>query len=605
MTYKDSLLRTIALLPLFLVAPVAYTQSLPQTALTIIHQITPAEGTLPSGRLVQGPDGSLYGVMIGGGTHQWGSVFKITTGGALETLYSFDDPTTSDYSVNGANPVAGPIFGPDGNLYGSTTQGGPAGAGTVFRITLAGSLTTLATFGGVTQGLVPQPNAPLYAAPDGYLYGSTLGGGAGGGGTVFRLSLSGTLSTLYSFPGSGSLGALPDSALIMGPDGELYGNTNSGGAFGGGTVFKLTLNGIASDLHSFPNTSTNSIGGVILGTDGAFYGLTMFSDFGGGIAYRITSGGVFTTLHTFGCDCSVAEGAYPSGTLTLGSDGNFYGVTNGGGINNDGVIFRMTSTGVVTTLHSFDNSEGDGPVGGVIEGSDGRLYGMTSGVFSHNPSVYKLALIPPAPTGLTASVADGKVTLAWTAARSANTYDVYQGSASGAELSTPVLTGVAATSATIAGLKDGSSYYFTIVAVNEAGTGPASSEVSATPLGAPTGLTAVGGNGEVTLNWTVGAAATTYSVFQGTSSGGESTTAIASGITSTSAIISGLTNGNTYYFKVASVNGSAVVVSVSEASATPRSGNNGGGGEIGVLELALVGLLAAHKIHHRRIVLLS
>jgi uncharacterized repeat protein (TIGR03803 family) len=165
----------------------------------------------------------------------------------------------------------------------------------------------------------------------------------------------------------------------------------------------------------------------------------------------------------------------------LASDGNFYGVTTGGGLYNNGVIFQMTPDGVVTTVHSFTASEGDMPVGGLVEGQDGRLYGMTDGTFTHNPTLFKLALVPAAPTMLqTTSLMNG-VALTWQAVKGAATYSVYQGTASGKETASAVLTQITATGTTIAGLHGGATYYFRVSATNEAGQGPQSAEASAAP----------------------------------------------------------------------------------------------------------------------------
>ena len=181
---------------------------------------------------------------------------------------------------------------------------------------------------------------------------------------------------------------------------------------------------------------------------------------------------------------------------------------------------------------------------------------------------------PAAPTSLTATAGNAQVALSWTGSGGATSYNVYRGTSSGGESSTPVATGITSTSYTNTGLTNGTEYYFKVAAVDSAGISAESSEASATPAAptvpaAPTGLAATPGNAQVGLSWTASSGATSYNVYRGTSSGGESSTAIATGITSTSYTNTGLTNGTKYYFKIAAVNSAGTSAESSEASATP------------------------------------
>jgi fibronectin type 3 domain-containing protein len=180
---------------------------------------------------------------------------------------------------------------------------------------------------------------------------------------------------------------------------------------------------------------------------------------------------------------------------------------------------------------------------------------------------------PSAPTGLTATGGSGQVTLSWTASSEATSYNVYEGSSSGGEGSTPVATGITSTTYTVSGLTNGTTYYFKVTAVDTAGTSGDSNEASATPElsapSAPTGLTATGGSGQVALSWTASTGATSYNVYEGSSSGGEGPTPIATGIASTTYAVTGLTNGTAYYFKVAAVNTAGTGGYSNEASSTP------------------------------------
>jgi uncharacterized repeat protein (TIGR03803 family) len=209
----------------------------PGGTLTTLHRFDFTDGFVPNGPLVQATDGNFYGTANGGGANGDGTVFKITPGGTLTTLHNFD-------FTDGAFPSAGLVQATDGDLYG-TTSSGSGGArpfcgncGTVFKITPGGALTTLHTFDD-TDGQYPY--AGLVQATDGNLYGTTYGGGAYHYGTVFKIAPSGTLSTLHSF--SGADGANPFlAALVQATDGNFYG-TAGGGANGDGTVFKITPGG--------------------------------------------------------------------------------------------------------------------------------------------------------------------------------------------------------------------------------------------------------------------------------------------------------------------------------------------------------------------------
>src|ERR1017187_8616145 len=182
--------------------------ALPAQTFTTLFSFDNTHGATPEGSLVQATNGYLYGTTFGGGTFNYGTVFKITPSGTLTTLYGF-----AGYPTDGAYPVAGLVQATNGDFYGTTWQGGPNaggngdGAGTIFKITPSGTLTTLYSFcsqSGCTDGNGPEW-AGLVQATNGDLYGTTAAGGANGGtygsgaGTVFKISPSGTLATLYSF----------------------------------------------------------------------------------------------------------------------------------------------------------------------------------------------------------------------------------------------------------------------------------------------------------------------------------------------------------------------------------------------------------------------
>jgi len=197
--------------------------------------------------------------------------------------------------------------------------------------------------------------------------------------------------------------------------------------------------------------------------------------------------------------------------------------------------------------------------------------GGTSGP-SLEASATPRPLPPLAPTNLAASPGNASVTLTWTASAGASSYNVYVGQSPGGESSNPILQ-VTVPTAFVSGLTDGTTYYFIVKAVNTGGISPASNEVSFTPSPpppAPTNLSATGGVGQVTLNWSGVSSASSYSVFMGTTSKGESLTATLSGLTVTTAVVTGLNNGTTYYFTVEALNIGGASSGSNEASATPE-----------------------------------
>jgi uncharacterized repeat protein (TIGR03803 family) len=579
---------------------VGYAQSGPVAAIKVIHTFGPTDG--PFGMPVEGPDGSWYGVLQSGGAYTQGAIYRIDPTGAYALLTTFGSSALPPNDPEGFYPGPGLVWGPDGNLYGTTQFHGQIGGGTVFRLTPSGTRTTIVKFNNA-DAFGYDPLTRLALGGDGQLYGATWAGGSGGAGSIFRMTLDGTRTLLHALPSDASEGEQVTGPLIVHADGSVVGTTNVGGlsqTFGTGTVFSISASGAFSILHYFPDNASDQIFGLTVGEDGTLFGTSAFSG-GGGQVFSITPAGDFTSLHRFLCSCSTPDGAWPSSPLTLASDGYFYGTTSGGGTENRGTAYRMTAAGVVTPLHSFIASEGDGP-SGLVEGADGRFYGITGGTFTRTPTFFRLTLPPTAaPGSLTATPQDGAIVLRWNAARTADTYSVYQGTSPGSEQPVPVLAQVVETSAIVSGLANGTSYVFSVAAVNDAGTGPLSGEVAARPFGAPTALKATAADRSVTLQWTPGTGADNYEVYVGTGPGGESVTPWLTGIGSASATVTGLTNGTTYYFTVASVAGAAKVMSSAEVSATPAAPaaapRSGGGGALdGSALLSLLFMIAVRHI---------
>jgi uncharacterized repeat protein (TIGR03803 family) len=333
--------------------------------------------------LIQASDASFYGTSYAGGASGVGTVFKMNpTTGALTPLHNF-----SGSPGDGAYPNAGLIQASDGNLYGTTSADGASLSGTVFRINpTTGMLTLLHSFsGGVNDGAVPSA-AALIQASDGNLYGTTRNGGASGNGTAFRMNpTTGTLTLLHPFAGYPGDGSDPNAALIQASDGNLYGTTNAGGASNLGTVFRMNpTTGAVMLLHNFtgyPGDGAHPNAALMQATDGNLYGTTQGGGgaSGNGVVFCINpTTGVLTLLHSF--TGSTGDGAHPDAALIQASDGNLYGTTYSGGASGNGTVFQMNPTdGVLTLLHSFTGSTGDGanPWGSLIQASDGNFYGTT------------------------------------------------------------------------------------------------------------------------------------------------------------------------------------------------------------------------------------
>ena len=348
----------------------------PGQSFTTLVNFNGSNGASPVfGPLVQGTDGNLYGTTELGGVSNVGTVFKMTTSGALTTLCSFN-------STDGANPLAGVVQAIDGSFYGTTELGGVSNVGTVFKMTSGGILTVLHSFDS-TDGA--NPYASLVQATDGNFYGTTFYGGAHGYGTIFRMTPGGVLTTLHSF--DFTHGANPAARLVQATDGQFYGTAVFGGnglPYGYGTIFKVTAGGALTTLHRFDFTDgIEPGGGLIQATDGNFYGTTSAGGAdiidcseGCGTVFKMAPSGMLVTLHSF----EFTDGTLPWSGLVQGTDGNFYGTTQGaqGGAINEGTIFEITEGATLTTLHTFSFTDGSTPEAGLLQATDGTFFGTTS-----------------------------------------------------------------------------------------------------------------------------------------------------------------------------------------------------------------------------------
>jgi uncharacterized repeat protein (TIGR03803 family) len=354
------------------------------TSLYSFNKLT--DGTNPRGTLVQGFNGSFYGTTPNGGDSGWGTVFEITPAGQFTTLYNFcSQPECTD----GVVPFAGLVQGMNGNLYGTTGGHGANGGGTVFELTPTGQLTTLYNFclpPNCPSGT--QPYAGLIQVSNGNFYGTTLSGGANNGGTVFEITPAGKLTTLYSFCSQTNCsdGSEPEAGLVQAKNGNFYGSTSSGGTNHSGTIFEITSTGKLSTLYSFCPQSPCSDGvlpnGLVQGANGNFYGTTFSGGANdGGTIFEITPAGKLAPLYSFCSQPNCSDGEEPFAGLVLATNGNLYGTTSAVNINGSGTVFEITPTGKLTTLYSFCSQPGcsDGlePYSGLMQATNGYFYGST------------------------------------------------------------------------------------------------------------------------------------------------------------------------------------------------------------------------------------
>jgi uncharacterized repeat protein (TIGR03803 family) len=296
----------------------------PAGTLTMLRSLgAQADNVTDGNGLTRGTDGNYYGITEYGGANLSGSIFRMTPGGALTTLHTFDGP-------DGLGPLAPPIQGLDGNFYGTTPEGGANSDGVVYQITPSGTYTLLHTFSGA-DGVGP---GALVLGTDGYFYGTTCGGGGSNDGTFFRLSHFGNLVTLFSFDGTN--GSCPNVPLMQASNGDFYGTTQQGGAGSPatGVIFKITRYG---NLHVLHNLSNHLIpAGLVQATDGNFYGAVIG---GGGSAscgefFRLSPTGVFTKLLTLPSGCGIYN------AMVQHTNGLLYGVTTSG-FDGVGVLFSF------------------------------------------------------------------------------------------------------------------------------------------------------------------------------------------------------------------------------------------------------------------------
>jgi uncharacterized repeat protein (TIGR03803 family) len=372
-------------------------------------------GSLPKAELTLGNDGCFYGttIQVSESPTNYGTIFKVATNGQLTSLYYFDN-------TNGSVPTSKLILSKDGNFYGTTASGGTNGYGTIFKFSTNGTLKQLYAFQGGNSAV---PHG-LTIGNDGSLYGTTMGANFSYYGAAYKFTTNGTFSTLASFDVNSQF---PVAMSLM-PDGILYGIC--AGAFNSthyGTVFKMTTNGTLTTLASlspFYGSNPDAYATPTLAPDGNLYGETKYfgnnsSSPGYGTIYRVTTNGTMSLIYVF----TNPPNTTFSHSLTVGNDGNLYGVTEKN--TNAGTIFQLTTNGTFSILFSFGfaftnqsglytNVLGAFP-NSLNLGNDGSFYGTTQqGGTNGYGTVFKLTILPPSPIPLNFQTLPGLTILSWT-----------------------------------------------------------------------------------------------------------------------------------------------------------------------------------------------
>jgi uncharacterized repeat protein (TIGR03803 family) len=366
-----------AMSAVLLAAGAAATQSAQAQTFTVLYNFTGStDGAYPYAGLVRDQAGNVYGTTDAGGASGYGVVFKVDSSGTETVLHSFTGGTT-----DGAFPFAGLIQDKSGNFYGTTIYGGASSAGTVFKVDSSGSETVLYSFaGGTTDGCYPYGG--LVQDSSGNLYGTTSNCGAASKGTVFKVDSSGTETVLHSFAGGASDGAFPFYAsLRMDTKGNLYGVTLRGGAGGYGTVFKLSKSATVTVLHSFALRTKDGcfpFGTPAMDPAGNLYGATEECGSSNlGVLWKVSKAGKETVLHNFAGGAS--DGSYPLADVYRDAKGNLYGNTEEGGTFGYGTVYKLSTSGALTLVHSFSySSDGGYPYASLVRDTQGEFYGTAT-----------------------------------------------------------------------------------------------------------------------------------------------------------------------------------------------------------------------------------
>ncbi len=353
------------------------------TFTTLYNFLGGNDGAEPTGELLEDFQGNLYGTTQAGGAGGNGTVYRYTNG-TITTLHAFAGSDGSSPEGGLLNSIGNLDLG--GNVYGVTSGGGYKNRGVVYAVnTATGAFSVLHAFKGGLDGATPYGRLVLFT--DGNLYGTASSGGGYNKGLVFRITPAGVYSVVACFTGrngAAPIGGLSLSLKGFNVNGNLFGTTSAGGAYGAGTVYAINPQGKLRNLHSLnPATDGASPNTELIPDDsGNLYGTATSGGSGAaGTIFKISTSGVYTTLYSFPTDPVTQlnpNGTFPLARLASWLNGNLYGSTAFGGVNGGGVVFEFNN-GQFTLLHSFGGTDGSTPIGQILLSPDGNMYGTTSG----------------------------------------------------------------------------------------------------------------------------------------------------------------------------------------------------------------------------------
>jgi uncharacterized repeat protein (TIGR03803 family) len=344
---------------------------------TVLHSFNGADGAMPFAGLLLGNDGNYYGTTIGGSSG--GTIYSIDAAGNFTLLYTFPG------GAAGADPYGALIQTQDGTFYGTTALGGTSNSGTIFKMVLGSSPVILHSFNGAVEGA--QPFGGVYQAVDGFFYGTTSTGGANGGGTAYRMATDGTQFTvLHAFPANATEGANPQAALTQGTDGFLYASTLNGGASNLGTIFKMDTSGNVTVLYTMVGgTEGGHPYSVLVQADqDNFFGTASTGGNGGGLLFKLDFKLIYSIKWKFNPS---TEGSTPISGISFGGNGSLFGTLTTGGPGGYGALYATDQYGMLTIIQPFSVADGFNATGIPVQAPDSTVYGTTQMGGANNDGV--------------------------------------------------------------------------------------------------------------------------------------------------------------------------------------------------------------------------
>jgi len=332
---------------------------------TVLHSFNGADGAMPYSGLFLASDGKYYGTTIGG--NSGGTIYNIDTAGNFTLIYTFPGGSA------GAAPYGSLIQLSNGTFYGTTALGGTANSGTIFEMVPGNNPVVLHSFNGNTEGA--QPFGGLYLAVDGFLYGTTSTGGPNGAGTAYRIAIDGSqFAMLHGFPSFAGDGANPQAAMTQGFDGFLYASTLNGGTFNQGTVLKMDTSGNVTVLHSLDGgTDGGHPYSVLVQADqDNFFGTASTGGHGAGLLFKLDFKLIFSIKHRFNAE---TEGSTPISGISFGGNGSLFGVLTTSGPGGGGALYATDQYGTLTIIQSFSSADGFNATGIPVQAPDSSVYG--------------------------------------------------------------------------------------------------------------------------------------------------------------------------------------------------------------------------------------